>query len=180
MGNSGSGKTRLARRLAGEFDVPHVELDGFMHYPDWQPSPVDEFRALVADALSAAEREHDGWVVDGNYTHRLGRSVLDRAELVVWLDYPRRVVFWRVLRRTAGRVLLRRTLWNGNRERVASLFSRDPENNILVWSWTNHDVVRRRCEELSSGDPRWLRVRRPGELSLLVDQLRERAGASTR
>ena len=143
-----------------------------MHYPGWVASPVEEFRARVSETLAAAEREHGGWVVDGNYTHRLGLSVLDRAELIVWLDYPRRVVFGRVLRRTAGRLVLRRTLWNGNREQWSSLLSRDPETNILLWSWTNHDVVRRRCAELSSGDPRWRRLRRPAEVRALLDDLR--------
>ena len=151
--------------------MPHVELDAFMHYPGWQPSPVDEFRAGVAGALAAGERDHGGWVVDGNYTDRLGRTVLDRADLVVWLDYPRRIVFGRVLRRTAARLVLRRTLWNGNREQLSGMLSRDPETNILLWSWTNHDVVRRRCADLSSGDQRWLRLRRPAQARTLIEHL---------
>ena len=142
-----------------------------MHYPDWQASPVEDFRAAVTDALAGAEQRHAGWVVDGNYTQRLGRSVLDRADVVVWLDYPRRIVFGRVLRRTAGRLVLRRTLWNGNRERWSAIASRHPETNILLWSWTNHDVVRRRCADLSAEDPRWLRVRRPWQARALLDGL---------
>ena len=132
-----------------------------MHLPGWRASEADDFRRDVHAALAAAECSSGGWVVDGNYLHRLGSSVTDRADVIVWLDYARPVVFGRVLRRTTGRVLLRRKLWNGNRERLSAVFSRDPLTSILRWSWTQHPVVRERYEELSVGDPRWLRLRQP-------------------
>jgi adenylate kinase family enzyme len=158
--------------LADVRHVPHIELDAFMHHPNWVPSPAEEFRAGVAGAIAAADRDHDGWVVDGNYLHRLGRTVIDQADLVVWLDYPRWLVSARVLRRTAGRLFLRRRLWNGNRERLSAVLSPDPLTNILLWSWTNHAVVRERYTELSAGDQRWLRVRRPRDARRLLDRLR--------
>jgi adenylate kinase family enzyme len=60
---------------------------------------AEEFRPIIEAAL-----ELDGWVVDGNYRTRLGTLVLEKADLVVWLDLPRRTKFWRIFRRTLRRV----------------------------------------------------------------------------
>ena len=58
----------------------------------------------------------DAWVIDGGYWGRLGDLVLERSELVVWLDL--RISTWlpRLLRRTLRRIVRRDVLWNGNRE----------------------------------------------------------------
>jgi adenylate kinase family enzyme len=77
VGASGSGKSRLARELAGMLDVPYIELDAIVHQADWVPLPDAEFRARV-DAATAA----DGWVVDGNYG-AVRTLVWDRADTIV-------------------------------------------------------------------------------------------------
>jgi adenylate kinase family enzyme len=63
VGNSGSGKTTIARAIAEALGVPHLELDGVFHQPDWQPLDTDEFRRVVSEFTAA-----DSWVVDGNYS----------------------------------------------------------------------------------------------------------------
>ena len=55
-------------------------------------------------------------MIDGGYFAKLGTLVLDAADLVVWLDLPRRVWLPRLLARSVRRVLRREVLWNGNRE----------------------------------------------------------------
>lgn len=163
VGNSGSGKTHLARRLAQRLELPHVELDALFHRAGWQETPAEEFRADVRRTLGQHLASHGGWVVDGNYRRHIGDAV--DADTYLWLDYPRRVVTRRVVLRTAGRVLLRRTLWNGNRERWRSVLSRDPDKNIVLWSWTQHAEYRRRYEQASAADTsaRWVRLRSPRE-----------------
>ena len=42
----------------------------------------------------------------------------------------------RVVRRTLRRGLLRTELWHGNREDLRNLLDRDPEQNVVLWSWT--------------------------------------------
>ncbi|HWG57363.1 MAG TPA: shikimate kinase [Gaiellaceae bacterium] len=108
---SGSGKTTLARELARRLDVPFVELDALHHGPDWTEATAAELRARVEPLVAG-----DAWVVDGNYHGKLGTLVLERAELVVWLDLPRRVWLPRLLRRTVRRIARREELWHGNRE----------------------------------------------------------------
>ena len=151
VGNSGSGKTTLARALARRLAVPHLELDAVVHQPGWTELPEGEFRRRVADFVSQS-----AWVVDGNYSV-VRDLVWGRADTVVWLDHSRRLVMWRVTRRTVGRLLLRRELWNGNREPWSNLFSRDPQRSILAWAWTNHWKYRQRYLQASQ-DPRYERL----------------------
>jgi adenylate kinase family enzyme len=161
VGNSGSGKTHLARRVAERLGLPHVELDAINHRPNWTEAPVPEFRSEVRHALSECVAAHGGWVVDGNYRSRVA-DVLD-PDTYVWLDYPRRVVVPRIVRRTLGRVLLRRELWNGNRERWSSLVKLRPEQNIVLWSLTQHGNYRRKYESARASDAlaTWVRLRSP-------------------
>jgi adenylate kinase family enzyme len=153
VGNSGSGKTTLARELAQRLGVPHVELDAINHQPDWQELPTDEFRARVAETASGR-----GWVIDGNYASKVRDIVWARADTVVWLDPPRRVVMRRIIRRTLGRVVLRRELWNGNREQWRFIFTLDPQYSVIAWAWTQHDTYHRRYEE-ATADPAWSHLR---------------------
>jgi len=102
------------------------------------------------DNTEANER----WVADGNFTAHVQDLVWSAADLVVWLDLPRWVVMPALVRRTLARMLLRKELWNGNRERWSNLFRTNPEDNILLWGWTRHAVYRERIPA-SMGDPRW-------------------------
>jgi adenylate kinase family enzyme len=135
VGTSGSGKTDLARRLAGQLGCPHIELDALHWQPNWTEAPLDEFRDSVRHAV-----EIDAWVVDGNYS--VVRDIVwSRADTVVWLDYPLPVILWRLLRRTVRRMVTRQELWSGNREDLrTTLFSRD---SILLWTLRTYRKNRR-------------------------------------
>ena len=152
VGNAGSGKSVLAARLARSLGVAHIELDAIFHLADWQDLPEDDFRARVLTEIAA-----DGWVVDGNYA-AVRELVWDRADTVVWLDLPRHLVMRRVIWRTLSRMLLRRSLWNGNRERLRNLLSTDPEKSIILWSWIKHGEYRQRYAA-AMVDSRWSYVR---------------------
>jgi adenylate kinase family enzyme len=136
VGNSGTGKTFLARQLAQRLQVPCIELDSIFHQPGWTELDLQEFRQRVG-VLVAEPR----WVIDGNYM-QVRDLVWARADRVVWLDLPRRIVMRRITWRTVSRALTRRVLWNGNRERVRNLLSRQPERSMIRWSWTQHRVYR--------------------------------------
>jgi adenylate kinase family enzyme len=136
-GGVGSGKSTFARELARRLGVAHVELDALHHGPGWREATAEELRAKVDEALDDGR----GWVVDGNYDLKLGTLVLERAQLIVWLDLPLRVTFPRLLRRTVRRVHTREELWNGNRETWrGSFLSRD---SILLWLFRTHRRNRR-------------------------------------
>lgn len=155
VGTTGSGKSTLAASLAASLGVPHVELDALHHGPGWTERQPDELRALVAAAVAG-----DGWVVDGNYDS-VRDLVWPRATDIVWLDYPRRVVMWRVVRRSVVRAVTRRELWSGNREDWRTWLRPD---HPIRWAWTSHARRRAEYEALSAGDPRWHRHRSPRAL----------------
>ena len=110
-GVTGSGKTTLARRVAEVWDLHHVEIDGLFHGENWTPRPsfIDDVRAFAAE---------DRWVTEWQYSSKGTDAILaPRAQLVIWLDYPYRVVRSRLLRRTIRRSILRTRMWNDNVEK---------------------------------------------------------------
>lgn len=147
VGNSGSGKSQLARRIADALSVAYIELDAIHHLADWQPIDPDEFMAKVTDVAMS-----ESWVIDGNYrVVVVDGPVWARADTVIWLDLPRRTVMRQVVGRTLRRTVRRDELWNGNREPWRNLYSWDPNRSIIRWSWTQHaKYVRRFTEAMSS------------------------------
>jgi adenylate kinase family enzyme len=140
VGGSGSGKTTVAQRLAELHGLPYVELDALHWGPNWTPCPRDEFRARVEAAISG-----DAWVVDGGYYGKLDDLVLERADLVAWLDLPLRVTLPRLWSRTWRRRREQTELWGGNRETWRDvLFSRD---SLFVYTLRTHRGKRRRYEQ---------------------------------
>ncbi len=135
-GVSGSGKTTLAREIACRLAVPALELDALYHQENWSPLEEREFRQRVQDFVSKP-----AWVCDGNY-HAVRDLVWERAQVIVLLDLPRPLVMARLLRRTLRRLAWREVLWNENREAWRNLFSRDPERNVLLWSWRTYESRR--------------------------------------
>jgi adenylate kinase family enzyme len=166
VGNSGSGKSTLAPLLADLLDVPWVELDAIHHQPNWEPLPTEVFRQRVEQITSTG-----GWVVDGNYSS-VRDLIWGRADTVVWLDLPRRTVMRQILWRTIRRVALRVELWNGNRERWANFFSRNPDESVVAWAWHKHSVYRDQYQ-MAAADPAnahllFVRVRSRGEARRLL------------
>ncbi|HEU5348846.1 MAG TPA: hypothetical protein VFU63_09580, partial [Ktedonobacterales bacterium] len=170
VGTSGSGKTTLAQHIAQALDIPHVELDALHWQPDWTPTETSLLLARVAEALSG-----DAWVVDGNYS-MLRDITWARADTLIWLDYSLPLVLSRVIRRTAHRVTRRTELWNGNRERLRAVFSRE---SIILWALTTWGKNRRRYGELlaqpelhpESAHLRIIRLRSPRETRIWLRQL---------
>jgi len=101
IGPCGSGKSTLARELAPQLGLPLVHMDQLGWQPGWVETPDDELRARLAEAV-AGER----WLIEGNYGSLLAPR-LERADTVIYLDFPIRLCLWRLLRRvwtTRGRV----------------------------------------------------------------------------
>jgi adenylate kinase family enzyme len=97
LGRTGSGKTTLARELAAEIGVPHVELDALYFGPDFSTVPLSVLRERTSTAIAA-----DRWVTDGNKS-AVRDLVWPRADTVIWLDYPVAVSLWRLGKRAVWR-----------------------------------------------------------------------------
>lgn len=84
FGNSGSGKTWLARRLHEKSSAPVVHLDGIFWLPggfNLKRDPQEVF------TLIEAQRIADQWIVEGVYGN-LARQFMQSAQAIVWLDLP--------------------------------------------------------------------------------------------
>lgn len=96
LGPCGAGKSTLATKLGKTLGLPVIHLDKEYWRAGWQ-EPAKQVWAEQVEELIARPR----WVMDGNYGGTLARR-LERAQLVVNLDYPRSVFFprivWRLVR----------------------------------------------------------------------------------
>ena len=143
-GTSGSGKTTVAARIGTALQLPHVEIDALFHGADWTPRPSFEADVHRFSAEST-------WVTEWQYS-AVRAHLADRADLLVWLDLPRAVVMWQLVRRTVVRRLRREQLWNGNVEPALRTLFTDPEH-ILRWAWNTHHKTAPRVSELQDRRP---------------------------
>jgi adenylate kinase family enzyme len=174
VGTSGSGKTTLAKALAAQLALPYVELDALNWQAGWRDlarNDPDEFVRRVALAIAV-----DAWVVDGNYG-LVREFIWRRATHLVWLDYDRAVVMYRVIRRSLVRALLRTELWAGNRERWLHMLR---PSHPIRWAWSTWRRRRREYEarigQRDYADLVVLRLRRPREAEKLIRQLMRGSG----
>jgi len=169
VGTSGAGKTTLARRIAGLFELPHIELDAINWQSGWHDltrHDPEEFVRRVNEAIKA-----EAWVVDGNYGPVRDR-VWQRATHLVWLDYERPVIMARVISRTLFRAVLHTELWAGNRERWRHMLR---PSHPIRWAWNTWERRRRetaeRLAQRQCADLVVIRLRRPTEAQRAIDIL---------
>jgi len=94
IGPCGAGKSTLAVTLGERLGLPVIHLDQEYWRPGWQEPEQLEWAAQVEELIARSR-----WIMDGNYGGTLARR-LERAQLVVNLDYPRSVFFPRMLWRS--------------------------------------------------------------------------------
>lgn len=125
LGCAGSGKSTLARRLGERLDLPVVHLDALYWLPGWVESDLASFRARVAAAVAG-----DRWVCDGGYSRTYDQR-FPFADTVIWLDRPRWLCLWRVLRRSVSQLgRTRPDMAPGCPERLPGL-----KFLAFVWNW---------------------------------------------
>ncbi len=149
-GTSGAGKTTLARRVGAVLGIEHTEIDALFHGPGWVPRPA--FTSEVEELAARAE-----WVTEWQYAS--ARPLLaQRADLLVWLDLPRRTVLRQVVARTVRRRLRRQVLWNGNLEPPLWTVLTDPDH-IVRWAWSTHGGTAEKVRAAAAARPDLVVVR---------------------
>lgn len=123
IGCAGSGKSTLARQLAGRTGLPLVERDGLG--VEGSPGYLSALTQMAA---------WPRWILDGA-PYYADELVYPAADTVVFLDYPKVLVLWRVFWRTAMVEALRRPTGAHRPQGLSAL--RDPEHPIR-WAWTSH------------------------------------------
>ena len=162
IGTSGSGKTHVARELAGRLHIPYISNDAIIWRANWQETPADE-RIASFDAATSLP----AWTIDGNLDSKAeDQLVLRRCDTVVWLDLPRWQVHAQVIARTLYRLVTREPLWHGNKESIRMMLSRD---SVIWWSIKTFARRRRTYGALFANPPPddrvWIRLRSRGEVN---------------
>jgi len=129
IGTSCSGKTTLGKRVSEKLSISLIDLDQYNWLPGWKMRPNEELRKMIKK-----EVEKSGWVVCGNY-FKLQDIIWPKADVIIWLDYPLRVCFWRCLKRTILGIATTKPICNGNYDSLSNLFSR---NSIFYWMFRSH------------------------------------------
>ena len=93
IGPCGSGKSTLARELAPRMGLPLVHMDQLGWQAGWVETEKAELHARLADAVA-----QDEWLIEGNYGSTLAPR-LERADTVIYLDFPIRLCLWRLVKR---------------------------------------------------------------------------------
>jgi adenylate kinase family enzyme len=93
IGSAGSGKSTLAARLGNANGITVIHLDKLYWKPGWTEPGKDEWNEIVKNILDQEE-----WIIDGNYGGTMEMR-LAASDTIVFLDLPRTVCVWRVLKR---------------------------------------------------------------------------------
>ena len=94
IGSGGAGKSTLARRLGERLGLEVVHLDALYWQAGWVEPAKEAWRERVAELVRA-----DAWVMDGNYSGTL-EARLAACDTVVFLDLPRTLCLWRIIKRS--------------------------------------------------------------------------------
>lgn len=84
LGNSGSGKSWLATRLAQTFGVAALDLDAVHWLPGGYGAARDKHEAL---AMVRAAAEKPAWIMEGVYGW-LAEAALPETATLIWLTIP--------------------------------------------------------------------------------------------
>ena len=93
IGCPGSGKSTLAKKLGQKTGLPVIHLDTIYWLPHWERRPTEEFESILKEKL-----EKETWIIDGNYNRTLDLRI-SYCDLIIYLDIPRRVCLWSVIKR---------------------------------------------------------------------------------
>lgn len=116
-GGPGSGKSRLAQRLAHARGVPLHDLDGLM-LAEAIPLGADlrardpGVDAIDADGAIKALAAMQAWVSDGVYV-TWSHPFLAHADVIVWMDPPWRVASYRIIARHVRLEIARKNRFPG-------------------------------------------------------------------
>ncbi|MBI9031896.1 adenylate kinase [bacterium] len=163
-GVSCSGKTTLAKLIAKELGIPHIELDELFWLPNWEQRALHEFLNLVQDKL-----EKDSWVMDGNYS-KVYNNLKIQYDYQIWLDYSLLKILLRYFKRTFDRVFFKRKICNGNTETIRSLFSSDA---LLIWIFKTYWKRKRELSKLEKkGVNNLIIIKKEGDIKGTIEFLR--------
>ena len=93
IGCSGSGKSTLAKKLQPILGLELFHLDQCYWQPNWVEPNKTEWTHAVEKLVA-----RNKWIIEGNYSNTLDLR-LERADTIIYLNYPTWLCLFRVLKR---------------------------------------------------------------------------------
>lgn len=151
IGSGGAGKSNFANRLGELLNIEVLHLDKFYWRPGWIETPKAEWLTTVDELL-----KRDSWIMDGNYSGTLDVR-LEACDTVIFLDLPRTVCLWRVLKR---RIMYS----NGRRLDMAEDCPEKFNLEFISWVWNYSSRSRPKVVKMLNANSQrknvvWLRSR---------------------
>ena len=164
IGQPGSGKSTLAQVLGELLSLPVFHID----HIHWQAGWIER-SGLEKDRLCSEVHAKDTWIFEGGRSSTWPER-LERADALVWLDFPLTVRAYRVFRRTRRYLgKTRPDLPDGCPERFNLEFTK--------WIWNTRKSGRHRMNHLFDSAPADLekyRLTNQRQVDELIIRLAER------
>ena len=93
IGSCGAGKSTLAKSLGQKLGLPLIHLDSYYWRSGWVETPKNDWDTTHQKLLQG-----DRWIIDGNYRSTMDIR-LEAADTIIWLDFPRNLCSWRIIKR---------------------------------------------------------------------------------
>jgi len=123
VGVSASGKSTLARRLSEKTGLPIFLMDAIMWNPGWHYIG-DEKTVQKLGGISL----QDEWIIEGYISKDARTFIFDRADTIIYLDYPPIVATVRYVKRWIKHRKIPRPELEGSPEKFDCKFLK------LVWN----------------------------------------------
>lgn len=134
IGSGGAGKSTFSRRLGALTGIEVFHLDKLHWKPGWIEPPEEEWLKTIEGVI-----EKDEWILDGNYGGTTDKRMA-KSDTVIFLDFPRTVCIYRVLkRRLKYRGTNRPDMTEGCNEKIDAEF--------LSWIWNYPKTKKPEIEE---------------------------------
>ena len=94
VGNSGTGKSTLSKKIARITDYPLLHLDSLWHTTDYSSNAKVWF-----DRQQKLFMNQKNWIIDGNYSRNMNLRV-PQVDIIIWLKVSKLKSLFRVLKRS--------------------------------------------------------------------------------
>jgi adenylate kinase family enzyme len=163
VGCPGGGKSTLAEQLSQITGLRVIYMDHIYWKPGWVLRSQEEITALITKEI-----ERDGWICEGNNAQTFSLRV-PKAQMLIWLDLPRRTCLWRIIKRTLkyyGKT--RESSPQGCPERFDWDFFK------LIWNYNKASGPRlKKLFQETEGQLERVHLKSANEVSLFIDAMKK-------